>query len=1252
MSDFTDFLKSLTRSVDNSLPEDDEDNLENTSEEEQVDTEELVDEDGLTLSDRLAQDKLDFESFLQRSAETTRKAEESGIVFDDGPVDLSRQDPSGGIDVTKQVKAAREPTRNYEWFYGDKPKLSWMNSIGATLGDIFNPEDIPSASQQERDDYKLALEDFDTRAAEIYDNSVEYTLPEAKLLGIDLSGMADDEFFTDGKVRIYKYLDDNNNVAMALVPNPTSNAFTRIVGQAGRTIWTQVAGLVEREDDGSLDLNYLEDSEYSKAVPNYDQGVGEGLFTDLLVFGVPGLAAEKGGRTALKSGSEVIKRSDATKKIDTALGAGKIGKGVRNLSGKVDDAITYLGGSIAVAFTEGVLSEEGDEGLIFDPGEVQKLFTGLDDEESADLAMFFDGLVVNTGFDTILGLGAKAWRAGADRIRDSRGLVDKTFVRDKSKRAALLSVITEIDPTLSGKSGREIAAATRTLSKILDENSKVLVQVGSSAKEVPVDTANALAAGAKKYIQVTRQNLENTMSKEEWLKYVEDEANSIVSATIAVARANLDNTALRDKQASMINTVADTFEDEAITINPNNVEFDTQTVPDLVESRNLSLEDIDAEISAATDASTTFSKEAGTAVANDPLIKEMVEEVDPSRFFDDSSYVDQLTNLYGKVFVDEYRAAYDSVRVAYEAIPNDPIDMVSFKTQLANVFTSAGGLGEVTQDGAPILAKLQQVFEGKIASKTDNLNLTALEGGNVITPQVLIDGLSDDIGFQDLYTLKKEIDNMISSTNNRTVSASLRELRDHITSKAVNDAGEATGQLAYVSKNNAKTAELAQAADNLFIETQSKFQNSMTTQNLSDASFTPAYAGSNTPIPENGSRRGQPNLETNAVENSGAMLGDVTGNQLQQLQFALSDALSKGEVNKPFIDLFVAKQSDRLAKALRNNDTQTIEDVDAAFQGVIDQLRRLESPLVEELNAAKSRILKVQEELGSRALAADQIADLAKARKIEAENTIVSQFLSKYGPSAKSSPSKTVRTMLESDDAGGAIDALMREIDSLPANQIAPARAATQSMLLRTVHDIIRTSTSIAPGGKKDVAMGALNKITNKRASGLIDAVSRAFPNNEFMKETMMATLGSLSDVSLSARMKIARSGSDTATNLNVRDSVSTGILFVFGYMNPTAAAMRRISATQIEAMEKLAKSEQEKIIGTILSEPEEFAELARMIADGVDPSLLSTLRDNFLASANRTLQYELRVDKEGERDNQTMGMLKDSMNSAVEIVK
>ena len=1200
-----------------------------------------VDDSEKTSEERIEEDASDFAAFLERQKKLQEEAERQGLTpLPAVNADSVPDDSALSIDVTNPIRAGEDPTRDYEFMYGKEPELGFLTSVKAKLGDIFNPEGLPSASQETRDAYLEELEAFDARAQEIYENSVEMDLPEAKILGIDFRGMADDELISDGKVRVYRFLDDNNEVKNVLVPRPGSNMFERIVGQAGRTIWSELYGLVERREDGSLDVNFLEDSEYSQAVPDYDQQMGEGLLTDLRVFGVPGVAAEKGFR----KGAGVL--TDQVKKGDKFIPDGSIGSTVKYVGSKSETAFKYIGGSLGIALTEGALSEEGDKGLIFSDTAVKNVFTGVNDEEAKDVAMVIDGLVVNLGFDTLLGIAGKVLRLGIDKVRAGRGLVDKKYVRDNASRESILGVITKIDPSLVDANAKQVSEAIRTLSKVLNENSSTIARIGSSTADVPVDTVNALAQGATKYIEVTRQSLQNTMSPENWAKYVEKEANEIVMNTIGLARGAPDGSKIRDRQAQMVGEVGELFDTEAARINPDNVNFNESTVPEIVETKNLDLQEIDAEISTAEMKAANARVAQGTSVQEDPFIAGLIEEVDPSRFFDDTEYVQRLTDLYGDTFVKEYRAAYDAVKVAYEAIPNDPIDMVSFKTQLANVFNSAGGLGEATQDAAPILAKLKQVFGDKISpSKEPSLMGDPRDAASAVTPQQVIDGLTDEIGFQDLYTLKKEIDKLISATNNRNVAASLRELRDHITSKAVDEAGEATGQLAYVSRNGGDAAELAKAADDLFIETQSKFQNSLTTKGLSDASFTPAYAGTNTPVPPGGSTRGQPDLETQAVSNTESMLSDRTGNQLEQLQFALSDALSKGEVNKPFIDLFVAKQTSRLAKALRNNDSQTISEIDTAFEGVIDQLRQLDSPLVEELNAAKARIMSVQNELGNSALAADELADMARQRKIAAEDTIVAKFLSKNKTGAPiSTPSIIVRNQLNGADAGNFIDGLMAEIDKLPIEQQAPARQATQSMLLRTVRDIVTTSTPISADGTKDIALGQLERLTNARASGLIDAVSRAFPENEFMRETISVALGSLKDLSLSARLKVARSGSDTVINSGLRDSVSTGILFTFGYMNPTAAAARRITSTQIEAMEKLSKEKQAEMIGIILAEPEEFAQLAELIAKGVSPSRLVTAGKNLLNIVNRTKQYTLRVSNE---DEQTDSIILDTAAAA-----
>lgn len=1227
MSELDDFLKSLTRSVDNSIP----------AEEEPVVEEPTVDE-------KIEQEQSELDDFIKRINERNQKTV-IGDVSGDTQTNIEPVGGDLGLDVTEKATAgaqAANPTRDYDYFYGEEPSLGLNTRINAIIGDIFNPEDMPNADQQKRDQYNADMAAFEQRAQEIYDSANDYTLPEAKLLGIDLTGFADDEFFSDGKVKVYQYLDNDGEVQYTLLPPPDSGAFERIVSQAGRNIFQETYGLVERDADGSLDLNILEDSEYATKVPDYDQGLGEGLATDLLTFGVPGGAAFKLGKGAVKAGTDVVK------KADDLIGTSKFANKARIIGNAADNAAQYLGGSLAVAMTEAVLSQEGDEGMIIGDEWVKKNFTGLSDERAKDVAMIMDGFVVNGLFDTVLFLGGKGYRFLRDKGADAAGFVSPELVKNKAQRQGVFAVLTEIDPKLAEMDEQELVANLRNLAITLNKNSTIVARVGESVREIDADTTNALLKGGENYIRVSRQKEIAKMSAEEADKFIKDETEQLVNRVIGVARGNLDNAGLRQQQANMLDEVGNTFLDEANRVNPEGVNFNQETVPDLVDQRNANVADAQAEADAATAQAEQFRTDAGQAVANDPFIKELLEGTDPVRFFNDTKYVDELRRLYGEDFVNTYRKAYDDVNAAYAAIPNDPVDLPAFKTQLADVFNNAGGLGETTQDSAPIITALKRVFGDKLASGTDDLTLADPRETtpSLQTPQQIIDGLTGDIGYQDLVQLKRELDTLIGSANNRNVSTALQNLRKHITSV------EEGGQAAFVARNGGEAAELVKAADDLYIDTQSRFQNAITTRNLSDAANTPAYAGSSTRVPDGGSRRGQPDLESTAVnEITPNMLGDRTGQQVEQLRFALSSDFARGEVNKPFVDLFVAQQTDRLAKALRDNDQQTIAEIDKAFEGIITELKNLEAmDLVNELDNAKMRILGVQGELGDRALEADKVAEMALARKVEAENSIVSSLMSKnVKGAAQSTPSQTIRRELMGADAGNYITELMAEIDKLPADKQGPARQATQSMLLRAVRDMTKTATDVGVGNKKDIALGKLATLTNPEANGMIEAVSKAFPNDEFMRATMMMTLGSMGDVSLASRMKVARAGSDTAANMGIRDSVSTGILFAFGYMNPTAAAARRLTSSQIDAMERLGKQEQDRIIETILADPNKFADLVEMIANQAEPSRLSVAKDMFLNSAYNTIRYEVRVDEEGDEDEQTNSMLYDAATGVID---
>ena len=83
-----------------------------------------------------------------------------------------------------------------------------------------------------------------------------------------------------------------------------------------------------------------------------------------------------------------------------------------------------------------------------------------------------------------------------------------------------------------------------------------------------------------------------------------------------------------------------------------------------------------------------------------------------------------------------------------------------------------------------------------------------------MTPQQFLDAIQDDIGFADLYKLKKQLATTIGAMERSPLRQKIIELRDHITSR------EPGGQMAYVISQGGEAADAAQKADSLFIEAQ------------------------------------------------------------------------------------------------------------------------------------------------------------------------------------------------------------------------------------------------------------------------------------------------------------------------------------------------------------------------------------------------------------------------------------------------
>tara|TARA_B110000902_G_scaffold84584_1_gene100424 strand:- start:42 stop:440 length:399 start_codon:yes stop_codon:yes gene_type:complete len=95
---------------------------------------------------------------------------------------------------------------------------------------------------------------------------------------------------------------------------------------------------------------------------------------------------------------------------------------------------------------------------------------------------------------------------------------------------------------------------------------------------------------------------------------------------------------------------------------------------------------------------------------------------------------------------------------------------------------------------------------------------------------------------------------------------------------------------------------------------------------------------------------------------------------------------------------------------------------------------------------------------------------------------------------------------------------------------------------------------------------------------------------------------------------------------------MSAAVLFSFGYMNPTAAAARKLTSRQVNQMEELTRRTSTDTLSSILAAPEEFATLLKAIARRESPNKLLALRNYFQEVALEGLRFNSQMVQEGVR--------------------
>ena len=1080
----------------------------------------------------------------------------------------------------------------------EKPNLSVFNSIGAMFYDAVNPEGAPKKkSQVARDTYNEEIEKYSTAVKDLYES---------------------DAFYTEGVNQIYdRYIpvkDAEGNVTKynyekVLIPNPEfdSSGFRRVIDQAGRNIYQELGGLIT---EGAI----MGKSKFAESRPDMDLSGGEEIASTILSIAAPTLPVTK----ALKYGGGLLKYAST---------AGK--------SGDVGTKGTALAVALGGAVSETVMSGEGDEGLFVKPSAVNDLLPNISDQNAKNLAMFIDGLALNGVMDGALSLLGRGFGFAYGKVSAGKQALNKNALKKAVQDGTILEVFKYLDPDIVNLKPAQLKLRISSLADKLNDNRIIKVALGDVTGEITADTTNAIMMSSDAYIRETRAGLKNTMSAEAFEELVNTEAARMSSSMIGLFRSQLSDSRVAATVDSVPNQIGE-FITEAAEIG-GDVDGAAQSVAsqvvkgadDEVAALNLQKNELNSQTDEILNAQSDV-------IIDNPVLQDIVGDLTgtDNLFTNTNNEMRQkLTELVSTDVYDEFVAVMDEVDLAYKNLPEAPIDVDLFNSKLAEVTES---INLIDNTGARTKAALNELFDSPVDDVMENIG--------------------EGLNFKDLYTLKARLARVIDAYSDQpSVQQKLISFRNHITDNK-------NGQMEYVLRtvDNPAIADAYKAADDKYILAKAQFARSEPMRRLTDTfqemrKFD--YEDANYPGP---GQRNQDDVVLAGSQFVNEVIADETGTLMDGLIFAAKDIVDPQELKGSFRDMFVAKAAnslrDVLASGSGGGDPEKV--LFNAFAPVREQLQRLgDQDLLDRVQKAFDQVSAAHSGLGDVKAANDLLVKELDASIKQAHEGVVKQLIDTTatgtGASTVTSSAKDViQSIMTSKNSANRMQELVNKIDLLPDDaQKKLAREALQAVALNTVGEKIfgATGTALKTGTKarKNINIGAVSKLSADDTSNLFKSINVVYGNDSAMAEAVTDVVNMMYQTSLPSRLKVSQAGSDTIVNAarseDIRDAVSTAILLTAGYMNPTAAMLRRITSVPIAEAEKLQKEVAANVLAVIVSQPAKFEELLRELAKGQGTTVRKVANKLALEAVSATAagsRYEIRVIEEdafGKEENSTM---------------
>jgi len=1058
--------------------------------------------------------------------------------------------------------------------YGEKPSVSVIDRIQASfkdlVGNITNSEVELSEEQKALEDLPQAVDDWEKRAQEIYGQT----------------GVLQEDGKNKGQ-RVYTAyeVDPSDPTKLTaidyMVPEYTSNAWARILYQGALNIDKDLDGL-SRGEFTTDSSEYTpgtdpEDLTFSQSRPSTQLSGGEQIVADLWTLAVPLTASAKPVQLAFR-GAKMFLTSNRAAQL------GKLG------------SITAT--TVATSALETLFVSEKQGGLLLRGPFVQKWARkgGLDlsDDAANDIAVLTDGLIINGTMDGLLTIAAPVFNFITGKGKVAASLKNLDGITQAVQDGLVLNVAQFLDPTLVSGSAAEVARKLKVLSKVLNNNAIVNLKIADFTKAIPVPTTQAINSGAEAYMRETKQHLKNTMTPEAFETMIQESSDLMFGKMIAILRSNSTNPALQNIDASLLNEMGNFFSEFANSRVAGTINDATDTTV-----KNLARQLDGTKVTAGgvvDDAAETVGKiktQIDNVVTDNPDIETILEALQKSQLEGtDRTLLNEWTQ--STAFA-AFNSQKEAMEAAFKAIPNDPIgpeaaealiDNIMAAVQEVNVFDSSGRQAKNVLN--KIYSELLPTMKPGSTTTTAQINdITKLLEFNTTTLQPTAETRAElvariaEIGFQDVYNLRPTLKEFYSTYAGTTLGNRFTAIRKHINNRE-------TGQLSYAAQN---TRELADTADQAYKNFDQRWQSDKNIEELTKA-FNAQRSNRNLdPSQVTSSEKGVIDSNRAATQYVDTSLAETSGEGFQKIMEAVDGLIGMtGPTKTVMSDLIQARMAAQLAlNAVSGTNAAGLNSQIAPF---LAQLRAAGSDdvalslqkIVENINTKRT-------ELGGDLIGAEAALTAANQQLKQAENNILNDLLSKVtrsdggvGSVARTDTREALVDIISRPDANNTIE-LLSQINKLPVSQRDLAMNALQSVALDTIGSkVFGTGITGFKGGDtlRNIQPSQVVKMSRQDAAGLMKNLDLIFPEEaldpltQSVREGVFTSLDVLYNAAGPTLFRDVQVGSNTALLTQVgketRDAVSTSILVLAGYMNPTAALLRRLTASSLDDIMRVEK--------------------------------------------------------------------------------